>query len=286
MPEPNLSTLLEHAGDSSPMHMLWTFMGASPLYAFFAGAVEVLGGVLLVVPQFTLLGALITAAAMTNVLMLNLGYDVPVKIFTTNLVLMAVILLLPDLRRLADVFVLEREAPPRQPRALFRRRWLNQVALALQLLFGLGLLTADLYHRHRDAENIVSIRHSTPLYGVWTVEEFSADGELLPPLLTDGFRWHRLIVDAPGGATVESMRDTQHAFSAEIDPGRQLLTLKKPGEAWRADFLYTRPAADELMLQGRLDGRAVAIKLHRSDPTQFLLLNRGFHWINEVPLNR
>ncbi len=38
MPEPNLSTLLEHAGDSSPMHMLWTLMGASPIYSFFAGA--------------------------------------------------------------------------------------------------------------------------------------------------------------------------------------------------------------------------------------------------------
>ncbi len=65
-----------------------------------------------------------------------------------------------------------------------------------------------------------------------------------------------------------------------------MLTLKRPGEAWQADFLYTRPAADELTLQGQLDGRMVAMKLHRSDQSQFLLLNRGFHWITEVPLSR
>ena len=55
-PAPSLSTLLEPYGDSSPMHLLWTFMGASPSYSFFAGAVEVLGGALLIVPRLTTLG--------------------------------------------------------------------------------------------------------------------------------------------------------------------------------------------------------------------------------------
>ena len=190
---------------------------------------------LLVVPRLTLLGALVSAAAMANVLMLNLGYDVPVKIFTINLVLMSVLLLLPDVRRLADVFVLDREAR-RGSRARCSGAGVESVALALQLIFGLGLLTADLYHRHRDAR-ISCIPDSTPLYGMWTVEEFSVDGQERPPLLTDTFRWHRLIMDAPGAATVESMRDAQHAFTAEIDRGRQILTLKKPGESWQTDFL-------------------------------------------------
>lgn len=285
-PAPSLSTLLESAGDSSPMHMLWTFMGASPLYSFFAGAVEVLGGVLLLVPRFTLLGAIVSAAAMGNVLMLNLGYDVPVKIFTINLVLMSLFLLLPDVKRLADVFLLDREASPAVERPLFRRRLLNQVAIALQLLFGLGLLTADLDHRHRDARAIVQNRISAPLHGVWTVEEFTVDGQERPPLATDNFRWHRMIIDGPGAVVVQPMQRSLRYFLLRLDPALGTFRMTKPGELWEADFTYDRVSPEELRMQGEMDGHQVKMTMRRSDESQFLLMNRGFHWINEVPINR
>jgi hypothetical protein len=47
MPLPEPSQLLETYGHSSRMALLWTFMGASPAYERLAGAVEVLGGALL-----------------------------------------------------------------------------------------------------------------------------------------------------------------------------------------------------------------------------------------------
>jgi hypothetical protein len=34
-----------------------------------------------------------------------------------------------------------------------------------------------------------------------------------------------------------------------------------------------------------LDGQKVRARLHRQDAS-FLLVNRGFHWINEYPFNR
>src|ERR1019366_3490976 len=72
-PAPRLETLLETYGQASPMGLLWTSMGASRLFSLFGGIAEVIGGVLLIVPRFTLLGALISFAALTNVLVLNLG---------------------------------------------------------------------------------------------------------------------------------------------------------------------------------------------------------------------
>ena len=65
---PRLDQLLERLGDFSPMAVLWASMGASRSYEFFTGLVEATGGLLLFVPGTTLLGALICAAAMTNVL--------------------------------------------------------------------------------------------------------------------------------------------------------------------------------------------------------------------------
>ena len=57
MPPPALSTLTETYGQSSPMHLLWTFMGASRGYNAFAGGSERLAGSLLFVPMFTTIGA-------------------------------------------------------------------------------------------------------------------------------------------------------------------------------------------------------------------------------------
>lgn len=286
-PPLSLTTLMEPVGAASPMHMLWTFMGASPLYTFFAGAVEVLGGLLLLLPRTTLLGALVSAAAMGNVLLLNLGYDVPVKIFTFNLVLMSVLLILPDVKRMADVFLLNREARPPVERPLFRRRLLNHVALALQLLFGLGLFTADLYHRHRDAQSFVQQRVSTPLYGIWTVEQFKVDGQERPPLLSDLVRWRNLIIDSSDGVRVQPMRASTQYFGLRLDPGLQRFNLSNPDRpGWRAAFVYQHPQRDVLTLQGRMDGHQIEAELRRIDESQLPLMNSGFHWISEVPSER
>ena len=70
-PPPLLTTLVENYGDMSPMGILWNYMGISPLYGFFGGLGEVLGGALLIIPQTAALGALISIAVMGNVLVLN-----------------------------------------------------------------------------------------------------------------------------------------------------------------------------------------------------------------------
>lgn len=281
-PAPSLSTLLEPYGYSSPMSLLWVFMGASPLYTFFAGAVEVLGGALLVVPRLTLLGALISAAAMVNVLMLNLGYDVPVKLFTFNLVVMAGLLILPDLRRLASFFVLNRRVEPAVTRPLFKRARLNQIALVLQLLFGIGLLSVHLYTAERHARRIVDARTDSPLCGIWSVEQFTADGQVRPPLLTDPLRWRRIIIESHDRLVVQSMSDQPQFFRLNIDPNSKSLSIQKP-EDWlsRADFTYDNPRSDALTLKGRMDGHDIAVTFRRFDESQFVLTNRGFHWINE-----
>ena len=71
--------LTQQVGQLTPSNLLWTFMGASRGYTIFAGIVETTGGVLLLTRRTATLGALISAAAMSNVLMLNLAYDVNVK---------------------------------------------------------------------------------------------------------------------------------------------------------------------------------------------------------------
>src|SRR3954470_2364476 len=57
MPAPRSFTLLQRVGQLTPMRLLWTLMGASPAFQTFTGLAELLGGILLLVPRTTLLGA-------------------------------------------------------------------------------------------------------------------------------------------------------------------------------------------------------------------------------------
>src|SRR4029077_6276056 len=88
--------LIEPFGESSPMGLLWTFMGASSGYTIFAGAAEMLSGLLLAFRRTALLGALVSIGVMSRVVALNFCYDVPVKLYSSHLLAMGVFLILPD----------------------------------------------------------------------------------------------------------------------------------------------------------------------------------------------
>ncbi len=98
-------------GDTSPMGLVWGFMGASRPYTIFAGRGEVLAAGLLIWRHTALLGAMVAVGVMTNVLMLNYCYDVPVKIYSTHLVVMALLILMPDARRLLALLMFHKTSP-------------------------------------------------------------------------------------------------------------------------------------------------------------------------------
>jgi len=56
---------------------------------------------------------------------INFSYDVPVKLYSSHLLLLAVFLILPDLRRLASLLVLNRPTEPARIEPLFQRKWLR-----------------------------------------------------------------------------------------------------------------------------------------------------------------
>jgi hypothetical protein len=108
MPAPSLARLIEPYGDSSPMGLLWTFVGASKEFEILSGCAEMLGGVLLIFPRTTLLGALVCLADTAMIFTFNMCYDVPVKLYSLHLLLMSVFLVAPDFRRLLNLFLLNR----------------------------------------------------------------------------------------------------------------------------------------------------------------------------------
>jgi uncharacterized membrane protein YphA (DoxX/SURF4 family) len=298
-----LARLSQRVGGLSPMGMLWTFMAASKPYTIFSGFAEVLAGVLLLVPQLTMLGALITLGAMTNVFALDMSYDVPVKLGSLHYLLMAMFLLAPETRRLMNVFVLNRPAAPRVSVPLSNRRWIDQGALILSALVGivcLPLLTHFSLQRYSRQNPPATDR--SPLYGVWVVDEFTVSGTAgnpVPGNSTRAFltptlaavmnvapgqdRWTELIFQTPTTANIILGNGFLDYVTLALDAQKQTAAISDDSDpAWKCDFAYQR-TGEQLGMQGSINGNPVTLKLHRLDDSQMILTSRGFHWINEYP---
>jgi uncharacterized membrane protein YphA (DoxX/SURF4 family) len=287
MPFPYLTTLLEPFRDFSPMGVLWSSVGASPAYETFAGSAEMLGGLLLLFPRTALFGALVCLADMTQVFMLNMTYDVPVKLFSFQLLLMILLLLTPEFQRLVGFFFSNRTIGPSTQPQLFSTRRANRIALAAQILFGIWLLGINTYSGWIAWHTYGGGRPKSPLYGIWNVDELSVDGQLRSPLLIDYGRWRRAIFEIPERMTFQRMDDSFAGYGASISTQDKTIALTKNSDKnWKANFTFQRVGNDQLILDGNMDSHKIHMQLQLVDRNKFMLVNRGFHWIQEYPFNR
>ncbi len=296
--------LLGTWGDTSPMGVVWRFMGASPAYTAFSGFVECAGGLLLLWRRTATLGALVTAGAMTNVAMLNYCYDVPVKQYSTHLLLFALWIAGRDLPVLCDALLRHRPTQPtplRGPRPI----WLlvGELLLKYALVGWLLYQSGSHFWRRQTAKP-----DAVPaLTGLYEVTEFQRDGAVLPPLLTDGTRW-RYVTFATSGLSLRMTDGKTRTFAAATyDAASQSIVRKLPAAPPTAppaageptptptptppppQQLQWQPAGDDgkgLRLFGTWDGAALEVTLRPVAADEFLLLQRGFHWVQEYPYNR
>lgn len=287
MPTIFLSRLLEPFGDFSPMGVIWYSIGASPGYERFIGSAEVLGGLLLLLPWTTLIGALVTLGVVFGVFMVNMTYDVPVKLFAFHLVLMSIVLIAPDARRLTNWFVLNRpvvpEALPRYgPSARSHMVW--TIAQLVFLVWALGLQIQggkEAYYAYGPGAP------KSALYGIWNVDSMSVDGELQPPLTTDTLRYRYAVFQTPTGTTFQKMDQSFVRFTSTIDTVNHTLTLQKASDStWKPVLAYERPSPTRLTFEGDIDGKHVRMAMTQRDLNSFFLISRGFNWVQEFPVNR
>jgi uncharacterized membrane protein YphA (DoxX/SURF4 family) len=284
MPFPYLTKLIEPFHDFSPMGVLWSSIGASPAYEIFTGCAEVLGGILLIIPRTTMLGSLVGLVCMTQVFMLNMTYDVPVKLFSFHLLLMALFLLAPEFQRLTDFFFRDRSVGPSTQPLLFQTSRANRIALAAQIVFGIWLLGMNIYGDWTLWYTYGGGRPKSPLYGIWNVEELSIDGKARSPLLIDYDRWRRAVFDFPERMVFQRMDDSFVRYNTSINANDKTILLTKNGDKnWKAKFTFQRAAEDQSILDGNMDSHKIHMQLRLVDRSKFRLVSRGFHWIQEYP---
>jgi hypothetical protein len=283
-PFPSPDRLQSTYGESSPMGLLWTMMGYSTPYNVFTGGIEVLGGMLLFWRRTQLLGALVCAGALANIVMLNVCYDVPVKLFSTHLLLMSVYVMAPDLGRLAALLVFHRAIPAAPPRRRLPRRWAIARVIVKVLFIGYVLYTE--IKGELDMREMIAGGGdlAPPVVGVFTVDELAIDGAVHPPLTTDAARWRTLAINPYGGVMVRHMDSSSERFAGVFVPGTAFLHPYK--DAPPIGVVFRMVDASHAVVGGVFDKHWISARLTLQDGGDSLLVSRGFHWINEYPLNR
>ena len=287
MPAPSLERLVQPYGEFSPMGVLWSFMGFSSVYQSFTGFGEALGALLLVFRRTATLGALILTGVLANVVLLNYTFDVPVKLYSTNLLIMAIVVAAPDAKRLIDMFVRNRPVASRPMPPLFARRRVARAAGVLATLFIGTIIATDAW------QGLDYYRQSGPnapksaLYGVWDVESLTKNGVDQPPLLSDSLRLKRVVFGGLTRATFRTMSDSVERYTARVDSTARTVALTNRFDPKLTRTLsWQKPDSTHLVLGGRFAGDSVVMRLRRFDERRFLLTSRGFNWIQEQPFSR
>lgn len=112
------------------------------------------------------------------------------------------------------------------------------------------------------------------LYGLWEVRSANVD-------------WRQIVFDDYGYVAVQSREGTMQYYFQKTDAAKGIITItsyRNRRGSGTLRFISNPP--NSLRLSGRLGNQRVLATLRREDTSKLLLLNRGFHWINEYPFNR
>lgn len=263
-------------GELSPMSLLWTFMRYSPVYSTIAGVMEMSVVVLLCFRRTAALGALLCIPVMLNVMLMNLCYNVVVKLYSTMTVVSALVLVLYDARRLIDTLVLRRSVPAQPVRPPFRSRRLNQARWLVKLLLVGGVLLSSAVTM-RGAGAAAQANAASPVGGTWDVSSLVVDGR--ERVGTEASRWRRISMSR-GGALLRLEDETVVYCRATPDEARHTLDLACPGTHQEGSLQWTRDGK-QLRLDGSFAGKPVTARLALHDDADLPLVRAKFRWTYE-----
>lgn len=271
-PPPGPDRLMDSIGDASPMGLLWTFMGVSTAYQIFAGAGEVLGGALLLFRRTSVLGALISAVVLLQVVVLNLCYDVPVKQFSAHLLFIALYVMTPNAVRIFSFLALGMATPALANEGVsVSRTWVRRVGYGLQGLLVVGGLVVAPVFGYLGYKERTNAPEKLPLHGLYAVTGFEGEAA----------KWIRVAFNKRGIFRVQASDGTTTRYFATHHDGKLVLEGPVSGE-----LKMTRASEGKLRLEGMFAAKPVKIDLLQAPGTDWLLTSRGFHWVNEKPFNR
>jgi hypothetical protein len=293
MPFPTLSQLATPLGDLLPMRFSWLFIGYSVKYQFFSGAMETLAGLLLLYRRTVTAGLFAATGAFLNVVMINLSYDVPVKLFASHLLFGSLFLLALDSPRLVNFLVLNRATPATAAyEPAYASAWQRWGARAVKVFILYQILLEPLQSGWAGYQEGNAPANPGPFkVGVYDVRQYVVNHDTIGDARGDTLRWKDVIFDNAGAGSVNTsdqvfwQRYRRGYFRYKPDTSKHVVAVWKISTIPRdSTFLFTMryelPDTNTIRLHTVIRGDSVHVDLLRV-ARHFQLTERQFHWLSE-----
>lgn len=178
---PEANILYTPLGQLSKDVLFWSTMGTSKLYSIVTGSIEILVAIMLLLKKVRVLGGYLSILILTQILLLNFSFDITVKAFIILLLLVAMVIVYPSIKRVYHFFVLNEEVKlnheettVKSKRPFFIKHITKAVILAflfLETLWPLTQPTLNVSQRENRAYEILG-NESPTLLGVNDVSRF------------------------------------------------------------------------------------------------------------------
>jgi hypothetical protein len=231
------------------------------------------------------LGSFIIIGVMTNVFVMNLTYDIPVKLFSFHLLLMSLLLFIGDWYRVKLVFFKNENEEKIDYFKLKLNKNLQKLIVGGKGIIKGLIVIIVLIQCFVKFDLREQLKERSELYGIWETKLFVKNRDTLAPLLTDSYQWRYLIIDSKKKATIKKMNEALDKYDFQFDDVQNQLIFNRENDTLKAQFFVNFKTDKELYLKGSLEEDTVLIHLKRKPKSDFRLVNRGFHWINESTYN-
>lgn len=268
LPEPN--TLYTPMGMLDKDILFWSTMGVSRSYNIFMGCIEIIPALLLLHSKTRILGLFILFGVLLNVVFINLGFDISVKLFSLFLLFLTIILLAPSISRIIRFFIVQKSAQLERftgaqliPSKVIRRS-LKGVVL---LFFAAEALFPYIQSGHYNDD----LTPRNYLHGAYEVMEIVSDkeGQNLPEI-------KRIFIHRQNYFIMQFSDDTMEDFKLKIDPSQKELILTTYDEEIVVFQYDYNEAQKELSLLSKSLGWNIVTK--ELDWQKLPALQPLFHW--------
>jgi len=239
----------------TPMRIAWAFFGYSKGYQMFLGWGEVIPAVLLLFRRTTLIGALFMVVVMLNVWLINIFFDVCVKLNSFIYLAVAVYILLQYSNRLWRFFFSDLEVPAPYYPELADKKIFKRIGLVVNVVLVGYILYGPLEGVYNYFTYPKQIEPKNKVYGAWKIEKIEKwnNGVWATSMATDSSNFNRCFFEGYAGVLQSNL--TRQRFVYFVDSTETELTInfinnqntRYEKQIWKFD----KPTANKLILTGR-----------------------------------
>ncbi|MCB0644009.1 MAG: hypothetical protein KDC44_20325, partial [Phaeodactylibacter sp.] len=172
-------------------------------------------------------------------------------------------------------------ALPPLPELYLPKRWMQIGRMILKPLLVVGLPLLSIYEYKQ-----YEIPKPHPMAATYEPVLFVVNQDTFEQIQPDSVHWKKWMVDRFYSKVITQDGQTRY-YRYDVDTTAQTIELMAYRDSSDVHaFTYEWIDSTQILVKGIYRSDTLTVQLKMKRPEDYLLMSRGFHWVNEYPFNR